>query len=106
MVETLENNIRQNESFRQALLAQEGGIMKYWAEHPDAEFDTNLYDGYEQQIVEAYLWANRRSRTVAALSKNDLSQQGQSGLTPLCPTSKFSKIALYVEPALRIGWRF
>ena len=72
MKQTIEDYIRQNEYFRQALLKQEGGIMKYWAEHPDAEFDYKLYDGYEQQIVEAYKRAHCRSREVARLSENEL----------------------------------
>ena len=53
MKQTLPEIIRKNENFRQFLLAQEGGIMKFWAEHPDRDFDTNLFDDYEKQLVKA-----------------------------------------------------
>lgn len=72
MKQTLEDYIRQDGKFRQALLNQEGGIMKYWAQHPEAEFDIVLFDGYEKEIVDAFLQANKRNRAVALLSEREL----------------------------------
>ncbi len=39
---------------RQVLLAQEGGIMKYWAEHPDVDGLEALYRGYREQCTYDY----------------------------------------------------
>lgn len=64
--------IRKNENFRQLLLTQEGGIMKFWAEHPDRDFDANLFDDYEKQLVKAYLKANKRNRTIVSLRGDEL----------------------------------
>ena len=72
MKQNLEDYIRHDEKFRQTLLNQEGGIMKYWAQHPDAEFDTVLFENYEKQIVDVYLQANKRNRAVALLSEREL----------------------------------
>lgn len=72
MKQTLEDYIRRDEVFRQAMLDQEGGIMKYWAEHPDSDFDTDLFDGYEKQIVEDYLQANKRNRAVRSMPADKL----------------------------------
>ena len=35
MEQTLHDYIRQDAKLRQFLLNQDGGIMKFWAEHPD-----------------------------------------------------------------------
>ena len=72
MKETLEDYIRLDANFRQALLNLEGGIMNYWAQHPDAEFDRDLFNSYENQIVEDYLQANKRNRVLVSLSECDL----------------------------------
>ena len=72
MKQTLEDYLRQDEEFRKTLLAQGGGIMKYWAQHPDAEFDTDLFDNYEKQIVKDYLQANKRNRSIVSLSEDEL----------------------------------
>lgn len=72
MKQNLPDYIRENEDLRQALLAQDGGIMKYWAQHPEADFDTDLFNDYEKQIVEAYLQENKRNRAVASLSDREL----------------------------------
>ena len=50
----LENYIREDKGFRQVLLNQKAGILKYWAEHPDSDFDTDLFDSYENEIVKTY----------------------------------------------------
>ena len=60
MKQTLEDYIRQDTNFRQALLNQEGGIMKYWAQHADAEFDIDLFNGYENEIVKVYSFGKDR----------------------------------------------
>lgn len=67
MKQTIEDYIRHDERFRQALLEQEGGIMKFWAQHPENEFDTDLFEGYEKQIEKDYLQANKRNRSVRSL---------------------------------------
>lgn len=72
MKQTLSDYIKQNEDLRTFLLAQEGGIMKYWAEHPDSDFDVDLFDSYEKQIVKSYLQANKRDRGLRSLSNNEL----------------------------------
>lgn len=78
MKQTLEYYLRQDEEFRNTLLAQGGGIMKYWAQHPDAEFDTDLFVNYEKQIVENYLLANKRNRSIASLSEDELKMKARS----------------------------
>ena len=72
MKQTLEEYIRQDNNFRHFLLKIDGGIMKFWAEHPEVEFDWKLYESYEQQFIDDYLQLNRRNREVAALPRNDL----------------------------------
>ena len=78
MKQTLPEIIRKNENFRQFLLAQEGGIMKFWAEHPDRDFDTNLFDDYEKQLVKAYLQANNRNRTIVSLQGDELKLEARN----------------------------
>lgn len=81
MKQTLEDYLRQDDEFRKTLLAQDGGIMKYWAQHPDAEFDTDLFDNYEKQIVESYLQANKRNRAIASLSEDELKKKARSWIS-------------------------
>ena len=78
MKQTLPEIIRKNENFRQFLLAQEGGIMKFWAEHPDRDFDANLFDDYEKQLVKAYLQANNRNRTIVSLQGDELKLEARN----------------------------
>lgn len=78
MKQTLEDYLRQDDEFRKTLLTQGGGIMKYWAQHPDAEFDTDLFDNYEKQIVESYLQANKRNRAIASLPEDELKKKARS----------------------------
>lgn len=109
----LPNLIRENVNLRQVLRAQEGGIMKYWAEHPDADFDYKLYEDYEQQIVEAYQQAHRRNREVAVLSKDELKRKArdwygftekelhyQAVLQPILPDEVKEQVNLYIEDYL------
>lgn len=72
MKHTLENYIRQDNEFRQILLKLDGGVMKYWAEHPDRDFDADLFEDYEQQIIEEYLQANKQNRTIRLLPTDKL----------------------------------
>lgn len=72
MAQTLDYYIREDKEFRQALLKLDGGIMKYWVEHPDYDFDVDLFNGYEKQVVEAYLQANKRNRALHSLPDDKL----------------------------------
>ena len=72
MKKTIEDFIRDNENFRRTLLKQDGGIMKYWALHPEMEFDTDLFNDYEKQIVEDYLQTNKRNRALRLLPADKL----------------------------------
>ena len=78
MKQTLPEIIRKDDNFRQFLLAQEGGIMKFWAEHPDRDFDANLFDDYEKQLVKAYLQANNRNRTIVSLQGDELKLEARN----------------------------
>ena len=78
MKKMLEEYIRQDNKFRQLLLKMDGGIMKFWAEHPNRDFDVDLFDDYEKQIVEAYLQANKRNRDVVSLPENELKMEARS----------------------------
>jgi len=46
--------------------------MKFWAEHPERDFDADLFEDYEKQIVEEYLRANKQNRAVRSLSVDKL----------------------------------
>ena len=72
MKETLENYIRQDKDFRQLLLKQDGGIIKFWADHPDRDFDADLFEDYEKKIVEEYLHTYKQNRAIRSLPTNQL----------------------------------
>lgn len=55
----LPNNIRQNEDLRKVLLAQDGGIMKYLAEHLDANGTAELFTEYQNKCVEEFFEKNK-----------------------------------------------
>ena len=97
MKQTLPDYIKQNEDLRKVLLAQKGGIMKYWAEHPDADFDVDLFEGYENEIVNSYLQANKQNRAVRSLPKDELRRRSIDWYQ-----SKESELKLFVDmkPAL------
>lgn len=63
MKQTLPDIIKENESLRTALLAQEGGIMKYLAEHLDADGTATLFTDYQnccvENFFESYKWDTR-----------------------------------------------
>ena len=71
----LENYIREDKGFRQVLLNQKAGILKYWAEHPDSDFDTDLFDSYENEIVKTYLQANNQNRTIRSLPVDKIKEK-------------------------------
>ncbi len=51
-------NIAHDENLRQTLLAQEGGIMKFIAEHLDAKSFAQLFSDYQNQCAEKFIEAN------------------------------------------------
>ncbi len=59
MKKTLPDFIKQNENLRQILLAQEGGIMKYLAEHLDANGTAELFRNYQEQCAEEFFEKNK-----------------------------------------------
>lgn len=59
MKQTLPDFIKQNEPLRKILLAQEGGIMKYLAEHLDATGTAELFGGYQDHCVEIFFEKNK-----------------------------------------------
>ena len=54
MKQILPDFIAQNENLRQLLLSQEGGIMKYLAEHLDAKGTAALFCEYQNQCVDEF----------------------------------------------------
>ena len=71
----LENYIREDKGFRQVLINQKAGILKYWAEHPDSDFDTDLFDSYENEIVKTYLQSNNQNRTIRSLPVDKIKEK-------------------------------
>lgn len=59
MRNTLPEIIEQNKNLRQLLLAQEGGIMKYLAEHLDANGTAKLFSDYQESCVEIFFERNK-----------------------------------------------
>ena len=59
MKQTLPDYIKQNEALHKLLLAQEGGIMKYLAEHLDANGTADLFSGYQDHCVEIFFEKNK-----------------------------------------------
>lgn len=59
MKQTLPEYIAQHEELRQLLLAQEGGIMKYLAEHLDASDSATLFRDYQNLCVEKFHESNK-----------------------------------------------
>lgn len=72
MKQSLSDYIKENANLRQLLLKQDGGIMRFWAEHPDKDFDVDLFEDYENQIVMDYFQANKQNRAVRSLPKDKL----------------------------------
>ena len=59
MKQTLPDYIKQNEDLRKILLAQKGGIMKYWAEHLDANGTAELFHAYQDHCVDIFFEKNK-----------------------------------------------
>lgn len=59
MKQTLPEYIKQNEALRKVLQAQEGGIMKYLAEHLDANGTADLFRDYQDHCVEIFFERNK-----------------------------------------------
>lgn len=59
MKQTLPDYIRRNEDLRQALLVQDGGIMKFLAEHLDTDGNAELFTNYQKQCVDIFLKKNK-----------------------------------------------
>ena len=59
MKQTLPDYIKLHEDLRKVLLAQEGGIMKYLAEHLDANGTSELFAGYQDYCVDIFFEKNK-----------------------------------------------
>lgn len=59
MKHTLPDYIKQHEDLRKVLLAQEGGIMKYLAEHLDANGTAALFGSYQDHCVHIFFEKNK-----------------------------------------------
>lgn len=59
MKQSLPEYIKQNEALRNILLAQEGGIMKYLAEHLDANGTADLFSSYQDHCAEIFFEKNK-----------------------------------------------
>ena len=74
MMVVIEDYIRQNETFRDALLKQDGGFMKYLAEylpdHPEAYINTKLLRQYREHYYKSFLKDNRGNYDVAFLEED------------------------------------
>lgn len=59
MKQTLPDIIRQNKDLCKVLLAQDGGIMKYLAEHLDANGTAELFHTYQDHCVDIFFEKNK-----------------------------------------------
>ena len=59
MKQTIFECIRQNEDLRQILLAQDGGIMKFLADHLDANGTAELFNEYQNYCVDIFFEKNK-----------------------------------------------
>ena len=75
MKQTIEDYIRENEAFRQALLKQEGGIMKYWAEHPNADGIDVLRKGYRDKCAHDYREEHKWSMSEEYIKREALANE-------------------------------
>ncbi len=74
MNKTLVNYIIENEKFRLVLLKQDGGIMKFWAEHPDTDGLEALRKGYRDLCVYDFREANKWSMSEGFLKEEALAE--------------------------------
>lgn len=59
MKQALPDYIKEHKDLRKTLLAQEGGIMKYLAEHLDANGTAELFTEYQNKCVEEFFEKNK-----------------------------------------------
>ena len=59
MNDTLPEIIKKNDNLRRLLLTQEGGIMKYLAEHLDVNGTAKLFSDYQESCVEIFFEKNK-----------------------------------------------
>lgn len=97
MRQTIEDYIRHDEEFRLALLKQEGGIMKYWASHPEVEFDAILFEAYEKELVESYRQTFKRNRSVSSMSERELKLKARNWIRH---TEKELHYQIAIQPIL------
>ena len=74
MNKTLVNYIREDEKFRQVLSKQDGGIMKFWAEHPDTDGLEALRKVYRDLCVYDFREANKWSMSEVFLKEEALAE--------------------------------
>ena len=74
MKQPLENHIREDKNFRQVLLNQEAGIMKFWAEQPDTDGLEALRKGYRDQCTYDFREANKWSMSEEFLKEEALAE--------------------------------
>ena len=71
----IEDYIRQNETFRDALLKQDGGFMKYLAEYlpdyPGVYLDIELLRKYQEHYYKYFLKDNRGNYDVAFMEESE-----------------------------------
>lgn len=120
MKQTLPDYIKENEALRKILLAQEGGIMKYLAEHLDANGTAELFSGYQDHCVDIFFEKNKWDLRVvwegdnmrrAALGETEhlwRELRYQRALKPLLaeiPADVVEDIDLFTEQYLTFAYR-
>jgi hypothetical protein len=119
MKQILSDYIKENEALRKLLLAQEGGIMKYLAEHLDANGTAELFSGYQEHCVDIFFEKNKWDLRVvwegddmrrAALGESEhlwRELRYQRNLKPLLadiPTEVAEEIDLFTEQYLTYAY--
>lgn len=80
MKQTLENYIRQNENFRQVLLKQDSGFIKYFVEHSeDEDVNGTWYQRYQDDVFANYRKANSIDPDVMLLSLDEQRKKALGG---------------------------
>ena len=107
MKDTLPEIIKKNDNLRRLLLTQEGGIMKYLAEHLDANGTARLFSDYQELCAEIFfernkwdlnkVWEGENMRK-AALGYEHLSKEVQYQTALKCALSEMpSEVVEIVE---------
>ncbi|MBE6249167.1 MAG: hypothetical protein E7106_07945 [Prevotella sp.] len=80
MKQTLENYIRQNENFRQVLLKQDSGFIKFFVEHSeDEDVNGTWYQLYQDYVFSNYRKANSIDPDVMLLSLDEQRKEALGG---------------------------